>query len=232
MQVNPINNSYSYSNRPNSVAFKKIVRNNIPKEILANRKFVVCVGGPSSVGKNAVTDKMLNLGYFKKVITHTTRNMRPGEIPGVDYHFTTKEAFETAKGNNEFVESVQSFGGQYYGTKIEAIKDALAANKPALLVVDVDGARSIREYLKNDNQIKFVSIFFEPPSIGDLSPMDVLKERIMKRSKNTHETAESIKERLDNAVEVMKCKDEFDAVISFENPEEGIESMKQLLHLK
>lgn len=225
MQVGKINNDYNY-NRYNSVAFKKIVKNKIPESILENKKYVVGITGPSGIGKDTLVNMVI--GNFEKIVTDTTRKMRPGEIDGVSYNFKTEEKFYEGIINNKYVEYIHGFGGKYYGTSKESMKKAINSGKPGLLIVDVDGARNIRNNLKNDPEIKFLSIFFEPPAIGELRPMDVLRQRLEGRGT---ESQEDIEERLSRAAYEIGCKDEFDAVISFENPDEGVASLKELLHL-
>ena len=107
-------------------------------------------------------------------------------------------------------------------TKKATIKNALNGEKPGLLIVDVDGASTIRKNLKNDSQINVVSIFFKPPSI------DVLKERLAKRGT---ETADAIKERIGRAMSEIRRAGEYDAEIQVNNPPEGVKDLTELLNL-
>ena len=225
MQVTRINNDYSnkYNQR---VAFKQVLENRIktnPKLIQAikDKKFLLLVSGPSGVGKDTVMARVMDL--FNKIVTHTTRPMRKGEVDGESYFFTTLEKFLDGIKNNKFVEYVQLFAGRYYGTKRETIEKALDGKKPALAIVDVDGAKNIREALKNDPQINVVSIFFAPPS------SKILKERLQGRDPNM--PIKEMQERLDRAEYEMKRAKEYDAVIAFENPEDGVKDVKELLYL-
>ena len=218
MQVSAIRNDYN--NRANSVAFKQILRNDIPAKALANNKYLLLVSGPSGVGKDTIMNEIID--RFSKIVTHTTRPKRAGEVDGKSYFFTSVENFVDGIKNNEFVEYVKGFSGNYYGTKKETIRKALGEGKPGLLIVDVEGAQNIRKSLKDDPQINVVSVFFKPPSV------DVLKERLMKRGS---ESASAIQERLDRAMYEMQQAKNYDAEVQVNNVTEGLNDMSELLHL-
>ena len=218
MQVNMINSDYR--NRYNSISFKQILRNDIPARVIKDKKYLLLVSGPSGVGKDTIMNEVID--KFNKIVTHTTRPKREGEINGKSYFFTTIDKFAEGIKNNEFVEYIKGFGGKYYGTKKATIKNALNGEKPGLLIVDVDGASTIRKNLKNDSQINVVSIFFKPPSI------DVLKERLAKRGT---ETADAIKERIGRAMSEIRRAGEYDAEIQVNNPPEGVKDLTELLNL-
>lgn len=224
MQVTKIGNDYS--NSYNQVAFKEIRINHIKdnpklKQAIKDKNFLLLVAGPSGVGKDSVLNIMID--RFNKIVTHTTRAMRTGEVDGISYFFTTVEKFLEGIKNNEFVEYVNSFSGKYYGTKKETITKALDGKKPALAIVDVEGVKSIKDKLKDDSNVNVVSVFFEPPSL------EILKSRLKGRGS---ETEKSLQERLSRAEYEMSRANEYDAVISFKTPEEGVEYLNELLHLK
>ena len=221
MQVNMFNNNYN--NRDKNISFKKIVRNDIASKTLKDNKYLLLVSGPSGVGKDRIMNQIMN--KFNKIVTHTTRPKRAGEVDGKSYFFTTVDKFKEGIKNNEFVEYIEGFSGKYYGTKKETIKNALNGEKPALAIVDVDGAKNIRDNLKNDPQINVVSIFFRPPS---KEPLKVLESRLNKRGS---ETAESIKTRLQRAEYEINRAKEYDAEIEVNNVEESLNDIHKLLNL-
>ncbi len=221
MQVNMFNNNYN--NRDKNISFKKIVRNDIASKTLKDNKYLLLVSGPSGVGKDSIMNQIMN--KFNKIVTHTTRPKRAGEVDGKSYFFTTVDKFKEGIKNNEFVEYIEGFSGKYYGTKKETIKNALNGEKPALAIVDVDGAKNIRDNLKNDPQINVVSIFFRPPS---KEPLKVLESRLNKRGS---ETAESIKTRLQRAEYEINRAKEYDAEIEVNNVEESLNDIHKLLNL-
>ena len=222
MQVNLNNNNYQ--NNYNPIGFKQIVRNYIPAKVLKDNKYLLLVSGPSGVGKDSIMNQILH--KFNKIVTHTTRPKRAGEVEGKSYFFTTVDKFKEGIKNNEFVEYIEGFSGKFYGTKKETIKNALNGEKPALAIVDVDGAKSIKDNLKNDPQINVLSVFFRPPSE---EPLKVLEARLNKRGS---ETAESIQTRLKRAEYEINRAKEYDAEIEVNNVEESLDDMHKLLNLK
>ena len=222
MQVNLNNNNYQ--NNYNPIGFKQIVRNDIPAKVLKDNKYLLLVSGLSGVGKDSIMNQILH--KFNKIVTHTTRPKRAGEVEGKSYFFTTVDKFKEGIKNNEFVEYIEGFSGKFYGTKKETIKNALNGEKPALAIVDVDGAKSIKDNLKNDPQINVLSVFFRPPSE---EPLKVLEARLNKRGS---ETAESIQTRLKRAEYEINRAKEYDAEIEVNNVEESLNDMHKLLNLK
>ncbi|MCI2068714.1 MAG: hypothetical protein LKJ88_03980 [Bacilli bacterium] len=95
---------------------------------------MILLTGASASGKTE-TAKMLKVLFgINKVVTHTTRPMRPGEKDGVDYHFVTKQEFLELKKMNFFVETTE-YNNNYYGTS----KPEIADDK--VVIVETSGAR-------------------------------------------------------------------------------------------
>lgn len=123
------------------------------------------VSAPSGAGKSSLISAMLetNPTYAMKVsISHTTRDMRPGEQDGVHYHFVAKEAFEALIEQGAFLEYAEVFGN-YYGTSRLWIEDNLEKGIDVFLDIDWQGARQIRTQMPNAK-----SIFILPPSDEEL----------------------------------------------------------------
>lgn len=95
---------------------------------------MIVVTGASASGKTETAKELGRLFNIKRVVTHTTRPKRPGEIDGVDYHFVTREKFLELKAQNFFVETTE-YNHNFYGTSRPEIAD----NK--VLVVETSGAR-------------------------------------------------------------------------------------------
>jgi guanylate kinase len=91
------------------------------------KKFIFVFTGPDGSGRKTVADAAgLTLG-LRKVISYTTRNKRPIEENGQDYHFVTDEDFLRGIAQNEFMEHL-IIGGYRYGVKRQDINDAFAAS--------------------------------------------------------------------------------------------------------
>lgn len=84
--------------------------------------------GPSASGKSAIVKQLIEVFNMKKFITCTTRNMRVGEINGIDYYFMSTEEFMDRFEKNQFIETV-FYNGNYYGT----LKNEADPNKVVIL---------------------------------------------------------------------------------------------------
>ncbi|CAL8309586.1 unnamed protein product [Lota lota] len=163
----------------------------------------VVLSGPSGAGKSTLMKRLLKdyEGVFGFSVSHTTRNPRPGEEEGKDYHYTTREAMQEGIDNGDFIENAE-FSGNMYGTSKSAIEDVQAKNLICILDVDIQGVRNIKE---TDLDPIYISI--QPPS------MEILEKRL--RDRQT-ESEESLQKRLDAARQDMELSKEpgvFDVVI-------------------
>ncbi|MDE3168281.1 MAG: guanylate kinase, partial [Acidobacteriota bacterium] len=105
---------------------------------------VFIISAPSGSGKSTLVRSLLNsVPRLKFSISYTTRERRGAEKDGEDYHFTTREAFETMLARDEFLESAQVFGN-YYGTHRGILDQAAQAGCDVVLDIDVQGARQLK----------------------------------------------------------------------------------------
>lgn len=105
---------------------------------------MIILTGPSASGKTA-TCLYLQAHYgIKKVITHTTRPIRDGELNDVDYHFVSKDEFENLKKDNAFIETV-SYNGNFYGTSRKEVRI------DKCMAVELNGAKTY--YSLHDSHI-------------------------------------------------------------------------------
>jgi guanylate kinase len=111
-----------------------------------------------------------------RAITCTTREPRPGEKDGVDYHFFTAGEFLKRLQAGNFIENATVYGNSYGILKSELL-GKLREGKDVLLNVDVQGAATIREQAQTEPELKraLVTIFLTPPSVT------VLEQRLKKR---------------------------------------------------
>lgn len=104
---------------------------------------LIVLVGPSGAGKTTLESQFVTRRGFGKCVSTTTRDIRPGEVDGVDYHFTTKGDFERLVEEGEFVESA-CFGGKYYGLTKKSLNEAArSGNGVAVLVAEIEGWKSI-----------------------------------------------------------------------------------------
>ncbi|EAW22986.1 guanylate kinase [Aspergillus fischeri NRRL 181] len=152
----------------------------------AQRFRPVVVSGPSGTGKSTLL-KRLFAEYpdtFDLSVSHTTRAPRPGEVNGREYYFTTKEDFLDLVSKNAFIEHAQ-FGGNYYGTTVQAVKDVAQKGKICVLDIEMEGVKQVK---RTDLDARF--LFLAPPSIEEL------EKRLRGRAT---ETEESLTKRLAQA---------------------------------
>jgi guanylate kinase len=108
---------------------------------------LVVVTGPSGSGKSTLIRRALahpGMSNLQLSVSATTRPPRPGEQDGVDYHFLTRDQFDTKRRANDFLEWAE-YNGHWYGTPAQRVFDALTAGKSVLLEIEVNGALQVRK---------------------------------------------------------------------------------------
>ena len=121
------------------------------------------ISAPSGAGKTSLARALIaNLGNCKMSISHTTRQRRSNEVEGVDYFFVSNDEFLEMTEQGIFLEYAQVYGN-YYGTSRVAVEKMLAAGINVLLDIDWQGARLVRDQMKES-----VSISILPPSVPEL----------------------------------------------------------------
>jgi len=124
---------------------------------------LVVISGPSGVGKDAVLQRMQEMGYpFHFVITATTRKRRPTEKDGVNYFFLTTAEFESMLQAGEFLEHAMVYG-EHKGVPKAQVREALTSGKDVLMRVDVQGAETIRKLVP-----QAITVFLSAPSEEEL----------------------------------------------------------------
>ncbi len=160
-----------------------------------NKGLLIVISGPSGVGKGTVLksvfEKDNNLVYS---ISCTTRNPRPGETNGVEYHFITKEMFEENISNGKMLEYA-TYCDNYYGTGAEYVEMQRQKGFDVILEIETQGALQVMKKVPDA-----VSIFIAPPSF------EVLEQRLSGRGT---ESAEVVKSRIERAYEEISHMDEY-----------------------
>ncbi|WP_154794235.1 guanylate kinase [Occultella kanbiaonis] len=122
------------------------------------------LAGPTAVGKGTVSaDLRARYPNIWLSVSATTRPARPGEIDGVHYLFLKPEEFAAMVAGGEFLEWAVVHGRNSYGTPRQPVAERLAAGQPALLEIDLQGARQVRQTMP---EARFV--FLAPPSWEEL----------------------------------------------------------------
>ncbi|HVO36105.1 MAG TPA: guanylate kinase [Gemmatimonadales bacterium] len=127
------------------------------------RGFPLVLSAPSGGGKTTIANALVaareDVGYS---VSATTRAPRPKERDGVDYHFVSREEFDRRVEAGEFLEWAE-YGGERYGTLKADIEKVLAAGRHAVLDIEIQGARAVKQYYPDA-----VLVFIVPPSADEL----------------------------------------------------------------
>ena len=162
---------------------------------------LVVLAGPSGVGKSSVVAELRTLYpdlWFS--VSATTRAQRPGEVDGRDYRFVSHTEFDRMIADGELLEWADIHGGTHRsGTPRGPVEQRLAAGLPALVEVDLNGARALRSAVP-----EAFLVFLAPPSWDDLV------SRLVGRGT---EAPAVVERRLHTAKEEIAAQDEFDAVV-------------------
>jgi len=152
----------------------------------------------SGAGKTSLIKALLAKDeHLKLSISHTTRQPRPSETNGVDYHFVDNATFLRMLGEAQFLESAEVHEARY-GTSQSAIEEPLTAGFDIILEIDWQGAEQVRRLYPHA-----VSIFVLPPSI------ETLERRLNGRGQDS---VEVIAKRVAAARTEMRHVSEFDYV--------------------
>jgi guanylate kinase len=128
------------------------------------RGLMLVLSSPSGAGKSTLARRLIaDDTAFVLSVSATTRNPRPGEVDGREYHFMSRETFEAEADRGAFLEWARVFD-HYYGTPKAPVDAALAGGRDVLFDVDWQGARALRAAAEED----VAGVFLLPPSIEEL----------------------------------------------------------------
>lgn len=183
---------------------------------MKKKNHLIIISAPSGAGKTTLSKKLLeDFAWIKQSISSTTRAPRGSEQNGVDYFFLDHSTFEEEIRKGGFAEWAKVHG-HYYGTSKSVIEEALRSHYSLLLVIDVQGAKQLREAFNKD----CFTIFIAPPSL------ETLEERLKARGTDS-ETV--IQKRLLNAKTEMSESQNFDAIIVNDSLEQAYTELKNVL---
>lgn len=143
---------------------------------------IIILSGPSGVGKGTVIREVMRRDpSLRFSVSATTRAIRPGEVDGVNYYFVDRARFEQMIADGELLEHA-TYAGNYYGTPVKPLEEALAQGVSVVLEIEVQGALQVME-----RRPDALSIFVAPPSYAELerrlrgrgdTPPDVAAKRL------------------------------------------------------
>jgi len=166
---------------------------------------LVVLAGPTAVGKGTVAAAIrAEHPDVWMSVSATTRPPRPGEINGVHYLFVSDEEFDQMVAQDQLLEWATVHQVARYGTPRGPVEEALAAGRPALLEIDLQGARQVRDALGRQGDVDALFVFLAPPS------WEELVRRLVGRGT---ETEAERQRRLATAKVELAAEKEFDVTI-------------------
>jgi guanylate kinase len=169
------------------------------------------VSAPSGAGKTTLVKMLMERDPgIRHSISYTTRQPRPGEQDGREYHFIDITSFAAMRDRGDFLEWAEVHGN-FYGTSRSWLLDEMRNGRDTLLEIDWQGAQQVRALMPGA-----VGIFIVPPSIAEL------EQRLCARGQDS---AEVIQRRVAAALGELRHVGEFDFVIINNNLQEALEDL-------
>ena len=177
---------------------------------------LIIISGTTCAGKGTVIKKLLeDDNNLNLSISYTSREMRKGEIEGIDYYFISREEFERKIDNDEFLEYAKVRYGEYFGTPKKEVIEKLESGKDIILEIDVQGAKIIKEKYPET-----LLIFIMAPSMKEI------KKRIIARGA---ETKEQIIERFKTAYNEINEVNKYNYVVINDDLDECVNKVKSII---
>jgi guanylate kinase len=177
-------------------------------------KPVFVVTGPSGAGKGTLIDLVLpRFADLALCVSATTRDRRPGERDGVEYHFLARDDFQRRVDDDQFLEYVDYVGNRY-GTLRSEIDRLRAAGKAPLLELETEGALRVKR-----REVRAVTIFVT-------APVAELERRLRARAT---ESSGDIEERIATARGQLDLQDQFDFVVANDDRERAADALAEIV---
>jgi guanylate kinase len=182
---------------------------------VASSPKVFVITGPSGVGKGTLIRGLLErMPELELSVSATTRDPRPGEENGVEYHFLTPEEFEARVQAGDFVEHAR-YSGNRYGTLRSDLESRLASGAGVVLEIEVQGARQVRRSMPDA-----VAVFIAPPS------REALRARLVGRGTDSSEQVDA---RLETAEQELEAQPEFSHVVVNDRLEQATDELAAIV---
>ncbi len=173
------------------------------------------ISAPSGAGKTSLVAQLLKTDNLVKVsVSHTTRQMRPGEVDGVNYNFVSKDEFVEKISQGDFLEHAEVFGN-FYGTSQAWVVETLEQGIDVILEIDWQGAAQVRRAMPDT-----LGIFILPPSVS------ALRERLTGRGQDGEDI---ISKRMAEAISEMSHYHEANFLVINDNFDEALLDLLAIL---
>ena len=180
-----------------------------------NNGVVLVLSGPSGAGKSSLINQISNdIGDYYFSISTTTRPIRQGESEGVDYHFVSEDEFTKEIEEDNFLEYALVHGN-YYGTSLKPVREALHEGKLVIFDIDVQGNTAVKNRLGDIT----TSVFITPPTLSEL------KKRLQNRATDSQDIIDN---RIKMAKREIQRMSEYDFLIINDDLDVAAEVLKQI----
>ncbi|MEA2088237.1 MAG: guanylate kinase [Patescibacteria group bacterium] len=178
---------------------------------------IFIISGPSGVGEDSIIDGLKKYLNIERVITTTTRKMRPNESQKNPYYFISKKEFKNQIKNNLFFEYAKEYNDNFYGVTKKEIERVRNCDKIGIWKIEYKGVISAKKIMPG-----IIAIFI------NTSSLDILEKRIRNRG-NANE--QYVKERIEYTKKWLKHLDIYDyTVINYENKlNQTINNVKKII---
>ncbi len=185
--------------------------------ITGNTGAVLVLSGPSGAGKSSLINKIKDqIGAYYFSISTTTRPMRKGESDGVEYFFVSEDEFKADIKEDYFLEYALVHGN-YYGTSLKAVRNALGEGKLVIFDIDVQGHDAVQNRLGDVT----TSVFITTPSLKEL------KRRLYARGTDDKSIIEN---RIHMAKREVQRISEYDFIIINDDLDEAAVQLLSIAH--
>lgn len=181
------------------------------------RGLLIILSSPSGAGKSTLAKRLRAWDTsIQFSVSATTRDPRPGEVNGQDYHFISTDQFKTDVTNGDMLEHAHVFGN-FYGSPKGPVQGAIDAGQDVLFDIDWQGAQQIRN---SDLGQHTLSIFLLPPSIHEL------RRRLESRAQDD---AETISRRMQKSWDEISHWGSYDHVLINDDLDATEEQLKTII---
>ena len=164
--------------------------------MLSQKSKIFIISGPSGAGEDSIIKGLTDFFEIERIVTTTTRAMRPGESEGSPYYFVSREEFQEKIKNDELAEYAQEYNNNFYGVTKRELERVRNSGKIGIWKIEYKGVITAKKLFP---EIK--SIYITPPSL------EILKQRIMRRD---NASEEYVNERMEYTKEWIKHEHIYD----------------------
>ena len=185
-------------------------------ELGRRRGLMLVLSSPSGAGKTTIARRLLTEDTELELsVSVTTRQRRPGEVEGKDYHFVTTSDFQMMINDRTLLEYAKVFDN-FYGTPAANVMAALVEGRDILFDIDWQGTQQLADSSRED----LVSVFILPPSTRDL------EQRLLSRAQDT---ADVVAARMSKAADEISHYREYDYILVNHDIDLAVTQVKAIL---